>query len=291
MAENTGNYGTPADMKETWDWCMQAPPLRNMGYEPKCGRWLQLFDKTRQHLDHWAPVEMILTYVGRCEGWFTDGSETEVSGVLKETDNPLPPGTKGGKGSGKQRANCESIVESAPTAISEVRVPVAQSNKGLDPLRRKCHNMMHMAACVYANLPLRGLWCILVEIIRPIEEEHGKCVTILKTQMGCREWVMKNSLYQGFGYLIDVLAGLRSECACYRGGLILPSMAPERLQLSSEAMSHISKKAFLFTITVVGLEVQWLRRYGECPLELSSGCWIPTAVRLCWQSCSACGWT
>ena len=285
--KSTGMYGHPDDAKAVWKWTMLSKPLVNMTYRPKLGRWFQLFDKTQQHLPFWAAVEMVLVYVGRIEGWFTDGEEADVTGALVATETSRPARGSRPKATASSRP-ASSSTDPAPVR-TEARVPVALSNQGLDPLRRQCHNVMHMATCVHANLPLRALWGMLCSIVDPVMQEHGKCVTTLKSQSGCRSWVLKNSLSRGCGYLKAVFAGLGDEDACYRGGLLLPTVAPDRLRLSRVASDHVSEKAFLFAVNVVGLELQWLRRYSECPLALSSGCSTQTCGPRCWRASAACG--
>eukprot|EP00971_Amphidinium_carterae_P348731 6490646-Amphidinium_carterae.1 len=192
IAKETHTYatwGTPEHQEEVWSKFCEQKPLWSQGAHVKYSRWFSFLQRSEEMLGSWHSLLLVLTWLGVEKKWwkrreqFPLWNPTDVLDVYKTLGN---------------------IEEDE----GEETVAGAQ---GLNELRKKTANQLHMTALLLANPMLRSLVAIMCEIAKPVSVGHANMVGQLKSPAGSLAYWISCATGAWEQDLRDILDTLRSE--------------------------------------------------------------------------------
>lgn len=237
--------------------CRASPVLQSQGSKTKPGRWYDIWDKS-MGIQQWnSTLLLVIIYIGLHTKFYKDLSDTPLAGRLALLDDD-ELGDSGVRGEGPL------LVVPRDGAPEDLSRNVRDSDREVERLRRSCRNTLQVAALIYSNRVLKGLWLLVGTIVEVFKHEHNKTVQQLKTQKGAMSWHIRMALGGWEEYLIKssfVFGDLRLlvESGLHRAH---PS-TPVSMLFDKETCIRVCSKAFEYWRLQVAYELRWVRMYSD----------------------------
>ena len=203
-----------------------------------------------------ATKAMVLVYVGMIQGWAADHQDDDVTPPLLSTVRRMEAG--GAAGAAPPAGG------DAAAAVQR-RGPVAQSNRSMQAMMKKCKSYHHVAYKMFSNSALRSLWIMLDTVTAPQRLAHGEALVMQDTRLGCSDWEWQQAEETWAVMLADVVGALSDTDALKDAQLLTHNSHSQPFILPAEVQSEIAAHIFSYAMHLINLEILWLRRYSHQP--------------------------
>eukprot|EP00971_Amphidinium_carterae_P309688 6154448-Amphidinium_carterae.1 len=224
-----GTWGTQEHQEEVWRLVCESKPLWKQGAHVKYSRWFSFLQRSEDMLTTWHSLLLVLTWLGIEKKWWRTREEfplwnptdaLDVYGSLGQASEP--DGEEAGE--------------------------VADS--GLQELRRKTSNQLHMTARLLANPMLRSLVAVMCVVSRPVSTGHARMVAEFKSSAGSLAYWVYCASGAWEQDMRDILAALRDEGKLQEMGFKIGVAAQREGDVDEEEL--LRKKCVEFAFRLVG---------------------------------------
>eukprot|EP00971_Amphidinium_carterae_P061612 1219717-Amphidinium_carterae.2 len=183
-------WGTEAHQEDVWRLVCESKALWKQGAHVKYSRWFSFLQRSEEMLSTWHSLLLVLTWLGVERKWWRRREEFPLWNPSDALDVYSSLG------------NIEEAQEENPGEVVE---------NGLQELRRKTSNQLHMTARLLANPMLKSLVAVMCVVSRPVSIGHARMVEEFKSSAGSLAywvWCAAGAWEQD---MREILGSLRNE--------------------------------------------------------------------------------
>lgn len=218
---------TAESLRSLWHSGAACKLFAHKGSKSQLNRWFQWTRRWREFCDDSAWLLLVILYIGIHLSWWPDlessplmrtvegraassgAGGSHVNDGLDDEPGVELEGDLGARGPGRAAAPASGFFGPGKG--------VAGSNKDVDKWVGN-KNALCLVAESLANLTTRALATSVSAIARPVEEESGLTITMMKSQRGCMEWFVKMST-GNIAYLDECMRVLADPDVLLRMGI------------------------------------------------------------------------
>ena len=163
--------GTEPHLKKMFAAAKESPVFRRKGDHVKLGRWMSFWREMDARDGDWGVLQLVLLYVGRREGWWTDIDSSPVCTAFELEPAPAPAPEPAPGSSGVPADNA------APRRVK-------LSNHELQELRNRSKNTLDLALRVVSNKPRYNVMMMLRAVVSPLRITFDEDQARLRTKRG-----------------------------------------------------------------------------------------------------------
>ena len=258
-------YGSDEHCAETLAQVPEMEVFKNKGLNTKLGRWYQSENKARPFHLSWSSEAFVLLYVALHEGWYASLQDSPLAIDRMHDAHAISvrkkAATEAEAATSAADAAASASGEGAPAGGAR---EVGRSNRDVDKdVRKTCKSSTMLALEILGNRGLRSLSIVTCKIIAPIELEHNKAVTELKTMKGVFNWYETMALGKWQRYLVDAIETMRDSDTMFNMGILQYGRRVPECELAHPVAAEVVESAYDFLRNHLALEIEWLMIYSH----------------------------